>query len=174
MQAPTEQPIMETDETYDQQMAPMGGGGSDPSALAPQQMQQVKKNRILKTRIRFVCGHKNYMHSQERFIFSISMFNCSQTKLVAIILVLSVFFYAIFRLTDFPLWCEGRFLVVEDTPTVDPPPYCPTPPPHPCCPQSAPRASPIPPPWLATDEQPLAKKAKLYFFAIFFKLFEHF
>ena len=29
------------------------------------------------------------------------LFNCSQTKFVAIILVLSVFFYAIFRLTDF-------------------------------------------------------------------------
>ena len=29
------------------------------------------------------------------------VFNCSQTKFVAIILVLSVFFYAIFRLTDF-------------------------------------------------------------------------
>ena len=29
------------------------------------------------------------------------MFNCSQTKFVAIILVLSVFFYAIFRLTNF-------------------------------------------------------------------------
>ena len=28
-------------------------------------------------------------------------FNCSQTKFVAIILVLSVFFYAIFRLNDF-------------------------------------------------------------------------
>ena len=74
MQAPTEQPIMETDEACDQQMAPMGGGGSEPSAWAPQQMQQVKKNRNLKTRIRFVCRHKNYMHSQERFIFSISMF----------------------------------------------------------------------------------------------------
>ena len=30
-----------------------------------------------------------------------SLFNCSQTKFVAIILVLSVFFYAIFRLTYF-------------------------------------------------------------------------
>ena len=29
------------------------------------------------------------------------VFNCSQTKFVAIILVLSVFFYAIFRLTNF-------------------------------------------------------------------------
>ena len=29
------------------------------------------------------------------------VFNCSQTKFVAIILVLLVFFYAIFRLTDF-------------------------------------------------------------------------
>ena len=29
------------------------------------------------------------------------IFNCSQTKFVAIILVLLVFFYAIFRLTDF-------------------------------------------------------------------------
>ena len=27
--------------------------------------------------------------------------NCSQTKFIAIIIVLSVFFYAIFRLTDF-------------------------------------------------------------------------
>ena len=31
------------------------------------------------------------------------IFNCSQTKFVAIILVLSVFFYAIFRLTNFRL-----------------------------------------------------------------------
>ena len=30
-----------------------------------------------------------------------AMFNCSETKFVAIILVLSVFFNAIFRLTDF-------------------------------------------------------------------------
>ena len=30
-----------------------------------------------------------------------AVLNCSQTKFVAIILVLSVFFYAIFRLTDF-------------------------------------------------------------------------
>ena len=30
-----------------------------------------------------------------------SIINCSQTKFVAIILVLSVFFYAIFRLTNF-------------------------------------------------------------------------
>ena len=33
--------------------------------------------------------------------FVIVFFNCSQTKFVAIILVLSVFFYAIFRLTNF-------------------------------------------------------------------------
>ena len=32
----------------------------------------------------------------------LSVSNCSQTKFIAIILVLSVFFYAIFRLTDFP------------------------------------------------------------------------
>ena len=36
----------------------------------------------------------SYMHNN-------SLVNCSQTKFVAIILVLSVFFYAIFRLTDF-------------------------------------------------------------------------
>ena len=32
---------------------------------------------------------------------NIAVINCSQTKFVAIILVLSVFFYAILRLTDF-------------------------------------------------------------------------
>ena len=152
--------------------------------------------------------------------FPTMIFNCSQTKFVAIILVLSVFFYAIFCLTDFSsdafdfsssktgwtgsaqralsalrafqlcfssncfgdlyLWCEGRFLKVEDTPSVDPP-YCPTRPPTRCFPppQCCPPISPwcnSPPPlsWLATDEQPLAKNANLYFFAIFFKLFEHF
>ena len=81
------------------------------------------------------------------------LINCSQTKFVAIILALSVFFYAIFRFTDFSsdafdfsssktggaqralsalrafqlclssncfgdlyLWCEGRFLEVEEHP----------------------------------------------------------
>ena len=32
---------------------------------------------------------------------TLTLINCSQTKFVAIILVLLVFFYAIFRLTDF-------------------------------------------------------------------------
>ena len=41
-----------------------------------------------------------------RWIYSVHFLswrfiNCSQTKFVAIILVLLVFFYAIFRLTDF-------------------------------------------------------------------------
>ena len=125
------------------------------------------------------------------------MLNCSQTKFVTIILVLLVFFNAIFRLTDFSsdpfdflssktgsaqralsalrasqlffssncfgdLWCEGRFLEVENTPTVDPPllhnpprtvstlltPLLPIP-------------SPVTP-WLATDGQPLAKNTQLY------------
>ena len=157
--------------------------------------------------------------------FETGSFNYSQKKFVAIILVLSVLFYAIFRLTDFSsdafdfsssktgqtgsaqralsflrafqllcfssncfgylyLWCEGRFLEVEDTPTVEPPPpNWPSPPPTallpfhpsvalPICPRYTP--PPPHPPWLATDEQPLAKNANLHFLQFFFKLFEIF
>ena len=39
-----------------------------------------------------------------------AFFNCSQTKFVAIILVLSVFFSAIFRLTDFSSDAAFEFL----------------------------------------------------------------
>ena len=143
------------------------------------------------------------------------MFNCSQTKFVEIILVLSVFFKAIFRLTNFSsddfdfsspktgqtgsaqqalsalrafqlcfssncfgdlyLWCEGRFLEIEDTP---PPLFTPpllTPPPSPhrrCCPTPLPFSPHCTPTPMATDEQPIAKNTQFYTnFRNFFQAF---
>ena len=46
-------------------------------------------------------NHFNIAALCSRLLYAGNIFNCSQTKFVAIILVLSVFFYAIFRLTDF-------------------------------------------------------------------------
>ena len=78
------------------------------------------------------------------------------------------------------LWCEGWFLEVEDTPTLDPALLRPPPPPR-CCPHcyqppsspSAPRSTP--PLSVATDEQPFAKNTQFYTnFHIFFKFFENF
>ena len=79
------------------------------------------------------------------------------------------------------LWCEGWFLEVGDTSSVDsPPPLLPhtphrahAPPPPQCAPPPPnlpPMHTPPPTPWLATEKQPLAKNANLYF-AIFFQVF---
>ena len=53
--------------------------------------------------VKFFLAHLSFS-VQFNLIFChtmIEMINCSQTKFVAIILVLSVFFYAIFCLTNF-------------------------------------------------------------------------
>ena len=68
-------------------------------------------------------------------------------------------FHSLFLLIPHFSCCEGRFLEVEDTPTVDSP-YCPQPR---CCPLSvlpppiSPRCTPLSLPWLAADEEQLAK-----------------
>ena len=168
----------------------------------------------------FLCFCSGTFFDFTRDFFT--LVNCYQTKFVAIILVLSVFFYAIFRLTDFAsdafdfssskmgwtcsaqralrahrafrlwfswngfgdlyLWREGRFLEVEDTPTVDPPllptpalpPAALLPPPHCCQPPSLHISHPVhippPPPWLLTNNRSL----KIHNFILIFTIFSSF
>ena len=51
--------------------------------------------------LRYFNYHEVFWCAVGVFGIVLLLINCSQTKFVAIILVLSVFFYAIFRLTNF-------------------------------------------------------------------------
>ena len=67
------------------------------------------------------------------------------------------------------LSCEGRFLEVENPFTVDPH-YCPAARFYPF-PTVAPLVRPHPPPFLSTDEQPLANNTQIFTILQFFQAF---